>query len=114
MGQRIEGLTPKAKQLAEYRVDNPTLSDLQVSRDIGIDPKTIYKWKKKPEFQEYEHELCLIRFKEAQRIAVKKAYELAEKGNAKMIEYLLTNNGFKLPEEQNVNLDAEISIDYGD
>ena len=31
-----------------------------------------------------------------------------------MIEYLLTNNGFKLPEEQNVNLDAEISIDYGD
>lgn len=114
MGQRIEGLTPKAKQLAEYRVDNPTLSDLQVSKDIGIDPKTIYKWKKRPEFQEYEHELCLIRFKEAQRIAVRKAYELAEKGNAKMIEYLLTNNGFKLPEEQNVNLDAEINIDYGD
>ncbi len=114
MGQRIEGLTPKAKQLAEYRVDNPTLSDLQVSRDIGIDPKTIYKWKKKPEFQEYEHELCLIRFKEAQRIAVRKAYELAEKGNAKMIEYLLTNNGFKLPDEQNINLTGDMEINITD
>lgn len=112
MGQRIEGLTPRARELAEYRVNNPTLTDLQVARDIGIDPKTIYKWKKRPDFQAYEHELCLLRFKEAQRIAVKKATELAEKGNAKMIEYLLTNNGFKLPDEQNINLtgDMEISI----
>ena len=114
MGQRIEGLTPRARELAEYRVNNPTLSDLQVSRDIGIDPKTIYKWKKRPEYQEYEHELCLQRFKEAQRIAVKKACELAEKGNTKMIEYLLTNNGFKLPDEQNVNLTGDMEINIAD
>ena len=107
-------LTKKAKAIAEYRVFNPTLSNVQVSRDLHVDPKTIYKWVRIPEFQQYEHELCMTRFKEAQRIAVEKAVELANKGNTKMIEYLLTNNGFKLPEEQNVNLDAEISIDYGD
>ena len=107
-------LTKKAKAIAEYRVFNPTLSNEQVSRDLHVDPKTIYKWVRIREFQEYEHELCMTRFKEAQRIAVEKAVELANKGNTKMIEYLLTNNGFKLPEEQNVNLDAEISIDYGD
>ena len=107
-------LTKKAKAIAEYRVFNPTLSNEQVSRDLHVDPKTIYKWGRIPEFQQYEHELCMTRFKEAQRIAVEKAVELANKGNTKMIEYLLTNNGFKLPEEQNVNLDAEISIDYGD
>ncbi len=107
-------LTKKAKAIAEYRVFNPTLSNEQVSRDLHVDPKTIYKWVRIPEFQQYEHELCMTRFKEAQRIAVEKAVELANKGNTKMIEYLLTNNGFKLPEEQNVNLDAEISIDYGD
>lgn len=107
-------LTKKAKAIAEYRVFNPTLSNEQVSRDLHVDPKTIYKWVRIPEFQQYEHELCMTRFKEAQRIAVEKAVELANKGNTKMIEYLLTNNGFKLPEEQNVNFDAEISIDYGD
>lgn len=107
-------LTKKAKAIAEYRVFNPTLSNEQVSRDLHVDPKTIYKWVRIPEFQQYEHELCMTRFKEAQRIAVEKAVELANKGNTKMIEYLLTNNGFELPEEQNVNLDAEISIDYGD
>lgn len=107
-------LTKKPKAIAEYRVFNPTLSNEQVSRDLHVDPKTIYKWVRIPEFQQYEHELCMTRFKEAQRIAVEKAVELANKGNTKMIEYLLTNNGFKLPEEQNVNLDAEISIDYGD
>ena len=107
-------LTKKAKAIAEYRVFNPTLSNEQVSRDLHVDPKTIYKWVRIPEVQQYEHELCMTRFKEAQRIAVEKAVELANKGNTKMIEYLLTNNGFKLPEEQNVNLDAEISIDYGD
>lgn len=107
-------LTKKAKAITEYRVFNPTLSNEQVSRDLHVDPKTIYKWVRIPEFQQYEHELCMTRFKEAQRIAVEKAVELANKGNTKMIEYLLTNNGFKLPEEQNVNLDAEISIDYGD
>ena len=107
-------LTKKAKAIAEYRVFNSTLSNEQVSRDLHVDPKTIYKWVRIPEFQQYEHELCMTRFKEAQRIAVEKAVELANKGNTKMIEYLLTNNGFKLPEEQNVNLDAEISIDYGD
>ena len=107
-------LTKKAKAIAEYRVFNPTLSHEQVSRDLHVDPKTIYQWVRIPEFQQYEHELCMTRFKEAQRIAVEKAVELANKGNTKMIEYLLTNNGFKLPEEQNVNLDAEISIDYGD
>ena len=107
-------LTKKAKAIAEYRVFNPTLSNEQVSRDLHVDPKTIYKWVRIPEFQQYEHELCMTRFKEAQRIAVEKAVELANKGNTKMIEYLLTNNGCNLPEEQNVNLDAEISIDYGD
>ena len=107
-------LTKKAKAIAEYRVFNPTLSNEQVSRDLHVDPKTIYKWVRIPEFQEYEHELCMTRFKEAQRVAVEKAVELANKGNTKMIEYLLTNNGFKLPDEQNVNLSGDMEINITD
>lgn len=107
-------LTKKAKAICEYMVFNPTLSKEQVARDLHVDPKTIYKWIKIPEYQEYEHKLCMKRFQAAQKIALEKAIELAGKGNTKMIEYILSNNGFKLPEEQNVNLDAEINIDYGD
>lgn len=107
-------LTKKAKAIAEYRVLNPTLTNEQVSRDLRVDPKTIYRWLRVPEYQDYEHELCVKRFKEAQRIAVKKAIELAEKGNTKMIEYLLTNNGFKLPNEQNINLTGDMEINITD
>ena len=76
-------LTKKAKAIAEYRVFNPTLSNEQVSRDLHVDPKTIYKWVRIPEFQQYEHELCMTRFKEAQRIEVEKAVNLLTKETPK-------------------------------
>ena len=44
--------------MAELMVLEPNKTNLEYASIIGVDPKTLYKWKKCPEFQEYVHELC--------------------------------------------------------
>ena len=107
-------LSNKARVLCEYKVLHPLKSQKELAADLGFDPKTVAKWCQDEHFLEYEHELCMVKFKSAQGIALETMINAAKKGNTKAAQYLLDNTGFKLPDEQNVNLDAEISIDYGD
>lgn len=107
-------LTKKAKVLCEYKALHPLLTQQQLADDLGFDVKTVVKWVNKEEFLDYEHELCMKIFKGAQGMALKTMMDAAKKGNVKAAQYLLDNTGYKMPDEQNINLDADIKIDYGD
>lgn len=107
-------LSSKAKVLCEYKVAHPLKTQRELAADLGFNLKTVTKWCQDENFLEYEHELCMKIFKGAQGMALKTMMDAAKKGNVKAAQYLLDNTGYKLPEEQNVNLDAEINIDYGD
>ena len=106
-------LKPKQRALAELMVSNPELTNLQYAEEAGIDVKTVYKWKKEQEFQDYVHELCLAKFEGLEKLAIQKLKENMAKGNQKAIEYALDYLGYKATQkvEADVNTDINITID---
>lgn len=107
-------LKSKEKKLAELMCCEPSLRNIDYAERCGISEKSVYVYKAKPEFQEYLSELCKERFKQMERLAVHKLMEHINNGNWKAVQYVLDNTGYKMPEQQEVQMDATITIDYGD
>ena len=103
-------LKPKQRMLAELMVLKPSLTNLQYAEEAGIDPKTVYKWKKQPEFKEYLHELCLEKFHSLEKLAIAKLQENMEKGNQKAIEYALDYIGYKAATKLEADLNNDVTI----
>ena len=104
-------LKTKQKKLAELMVAEPELTNERYAERIGIDPTTIYRWKKSEEFNEYLHSLCKERFKDMEKLAMQKLKEHIEKGNWKATQYVLDGLGYKPDEVVDIkNSDINISI----
>jgi DNA-binding XRE family transcriptional regulator len=95
-------LKPKQRQIAEYMVLNPDLSNEQYAEHIGINPKTLYAWKKNEEFCDYIHQLCREKFKNMEKLALNKLQKEVEKGNMKAVLYVLDGVGYKATEQVEV------------
>lgn len=92
-------LKPKQKKAAEIMVDEPNLSGFKIAERLGIDPTTMYRWRKNEEFQEYVHSLCKERFKDMEKLAIEKLREHVKNNNWKATEYVLNGLGYKPKEE---------------
>ena len=103
-------LKPKQKALAELMVLKPELTNVEYAKEINIDPKTLYKWKKTVEFQDYIHELCQEKFKDLEKLALEKLKENMAKGNQKAIEYALDYLGYKADTKITAELTNDITI----
>lgn len=103
-------LKPKQRLLAELMVLKPELTNLQYAEEAGIDPKTVYKWKKQQEFKDYVHELCLEKFHSLEQLAIEKLKENMAKGNQKAIEYALDYIGYKATQKVEAELNTDINI----
>ena len=114
MPKLITPLSPKARVLCEYKVEHPLLTNKQLAEALGLNIKTVQHWVKDENFLNLEHDLCMIKFKSAQGIALKTMIDAAKKGNTRAAQYLLDNTGFKLPEEQNINLTGDMEINIYD
>lgn len=106
-------LNAKQKALAELMVSNLKLTNVEYAKEIGIDPKTLYKWKKMDEFQDYMHQCCIEKFKSLEDLAIEKLRENIEKRNQKAIEYALDYLGYKATQkvEADVNTDIVINVE---
>ena len=103
-------LKAKQKALAELMVLKPELTNVQYAEEIGIDPKTLYKWKKTDEFQDYLHTCCQDKFKDLEQLAITKLKENIAKGNQKAIEYSLDYLGYKATQKVEAELTNDITI----
>ena len=99
-------LKPKQRQVAELMVLFPDLTNAEYAEKIGINPKTLYQWKKDEEFNDYIHDLCREKFKSMERLALQKLKENVKKGNQKAIEYILDGNGYKAAQELDVKAES--------
>ena len=81
---------------------------------VGISEKSVYVYKAKPEFQEYLSQLCKERFRAMEALAIKKLNEEINKNNFKAIQYLLDGLGYKAKEQQEIQMEAKIEVDYGE
>lgn len=90
----------------------PELTNEKYAERIGINPATIYKWKKDKEFMDYVHSLCNERFKDTERLAISKLKEQVKKGNWKAIQYVLDSCGYKAETKIDAKIDGieQISI----
>lgn len=106
-------LSNKQRAAAEYMVANPEMGYDEVAEKLGINPATLWRWRKLPEFQDYSHELCMERFKDLEKIAIRKLQENIMKNNQKAVEYALDFCGFKTATELEVK-DKTIRIEIED
>lgn len=107
-------LKPKEKALAELMCCEPSLRNIDYAQRCKISEKSVYVYKNKPEFQQYLDELCKKKFKSMESLALKKLKEEVEDNNFKAIQYVLDGLGYKAKEEQEVSMDVNIEIDYGE
>lgn len=103
-------LKPKARALAELMVLEPKLTNLQYAEKIGIDPKTVYKWKKTEEFKAYIDELCKEKFKDLEKLAIAKLGEAIARGNVQAITYTLNSLGYAAPTKVEADIGGEMNI----
>ena len=96
--------------LAELMILKPELTNEQYAKEIGIDPKTLYKWKKTEEFNEYLHQLSRAKFEDLERLAMEKLVKQVQKGNWKAIEYVLNGLGYKPEDHVNIKKSGDINI----
>ena len=107
-------LSARQKSLADLMVLEPELNNVDYAKRIGIDPKTLYKWKKSVEFQDYLHECCQLKFKSLEKLALNKLRENIQKGNQKAIEYVLDYTGFSAVHKVEADLKTDINITIGE
>lgn len=110
----MAALTTKMKKCAEILVAEPEKPIGEIAQELEVDPSTIWRWRKREDYKDYEHELCHERFMDLEKLAIKKLKENTRKGNQKAIEYLLDYIGYKATDHQEVQMDAKIEVDYGE
>lgn len=91
---RLAGLTSKMKLCAEILVNDPEKPIDDVAKELGVHRATLWKWRQREDYKEYEHQLCHERFLSLEKLAIQKLKENATKGNQKAIEYLLNYAGY--------------------
>lgn len=106
------GLSTKMKLCAEILVNDPEKSIGDLAKELGVDPSTLWRWRKRDDYKAYEHELCHERFMDLEKLAIQKLKENAMKNNQRAVEYLLDYIGYKAAEEVKVtDTNIKISID---
>jgi hypothetical protein len=106
----MAGLNQKMKKCAEILVNEPEKPIHEVADELGVNRATLWKWRQREDYKEYEHQLCHARFLDLEKLAIEKLKENASKGNQKAIEYLLNYIGYKPTEKVEVT-DKIISIE---
>jgi uncharacterized protein YjcR len=91
-------LTNKQKAAAEFMVANPEMGYDEVAEKLGVNPATLWRWRKREDFKEYSHSLCMERFRDLEKLAIRKLQENIMKNNQKAVEYALDYVGFKSPD----------------
>lgn len=98
----MAGLTTKMKRCAEILVAEPEKPLGDVAQELGVDPSTLWRWRQRDDYKEYEHDLCMTRFRDLEKIAIQKLKENATNNNQKAIEYILDYIGYKASEKLDV------------
>lgn len=106
-------LKPKQIELLEIMLANPMMSDVKLAELMGLNNKTVGKWRKLPDFQAEMKARLAEQWKDAERLAQKKMIELANDGCFQANKYILDSLGYAPAQriEADINTDIEITIE---
>lgn len=106
-------LNTKQKKALELLTCGLGMSYEEISRQVGVTPKTLWNWRKGKEFTEFQDELARlneIRWLAAEDAAREGAISLCRDGNQKMIEFVLKNLGYNPTQKVEADLNTDINI----
>lgn len=116
--KKRKGLTPKQKQAVQLLIHS-SMTYTEICEELGINMKTLWRWRKEPEFAHFQAEYERVR--EEQWLATVEAarasaLKLCREGNQKMTEFILKNDGLNPTQrvEAEINTDINITIDGED
>lgn len=106
-------LKAKQMELLETMLSYPMLSDVKLAEMMGLNNKTVGKWRKMPEFQEEMKKRLAEQWKNAESLAQSKMIELAAGGNFNANKYILDSLGYAPAQkiEADVKTDIQINIE---
>lgn len=108
-------LTNKMKKAAEMLVAMPEKSYVDIAEELGVSDVTLWRWRQREDFRDYEHQLCRHRFEDLERLAVLKLKENVAKNDVRSILYALDYFGFKAEDKVDITSnDVVINITKSD
>lgn len=110
----MKKLTSKMMRAAEIAVANPEKPVSEIAQELGVDTSTLWRWTKDDKYKEYQHELCVERFKDLEKLAIKKLKENAMNNQQKAIEYILDYVGYSSTLKIDADVDNKIIFEGED
>lgn len=106
-------LKPKQIELLEAMLAHPMMSDVKLAELLGLNNKTVGKWRKQEEFQDELKKRLADQWKDAERLAQAKMIELATDGCFQANKYILDSLGYAPAQriEADIKTDIVINID---
>ena len=103
----------KQYELLEAMLAHPMMPDVKLAELLGLNNKTVGKWRKSPEFQEELKKRLAQQWKDAESLAQRKMIELAAEGNFNANKYILDSLGYAPAQriEADINTDIVINIE---
>lgn len=104
-------LKPKQIELLEVMIANPMTSDVKLAELMGLNNKTVGKWRKLPEFQEELKKRLAEQWQNAESLAQKRMIELANDGNFHANKYILDSLGYAPATRIEADVKTDINIE---
>lgn len=118
MSNKPKKLTDKQQMALELLTCGKGMKYKDICEAVGIDGKTLYRWRHEPDFAHFQEELDKIndaRWMATVDAAREGALKLCADGNQKMIEFVLKNEGFNPTQKVEAELNTDIVVNvYGD
>lgn len=111
--EKQKKLTPKQKLALELLTNGEGLSYKAIAEQVGIDAKTLWRWRNEPEFAHFQAELEKInnqRWMATVDAARQAAFDLCKNGNQRMVEFVLKNEGYNPTQKVEAELTNDITI----
>lgn len=106
-----EKLTGKQKQAAYlYAIETKTQRD--IASEVGVSEQTMCKWVKDPRFMNEVDRLLREEWRDSCRELQKIMISKGRKGDFRALEYVLSSNGYKAPDQVIIDSDTiRVSIE---
>lgn len=103
-------LSNKQMKAAEILVTQPEKKLQDVAKELNVTETTLWRWRQRSDFKEYESQLCHQRFLDLERLAIQKLKENVKKNNQRAIEYALDYAGYKTAEKVDLEVNRDVKI----
>lgn len=116
MARNGGNLTAKQRQAVDLLI-NSNLNYSQICEEVGINMKTLWRWRHEPDFAQFQAEYQKL--KDEQWLATieaarRSALKLCAEGNQRMVEFVLKNDGLNPTQKVDADVNVEAQVVFVD